>query len=193
MTSTCLQILYGSTTKEALHECEECVIPCPPTLAALCSRPPPLHRPVLCAPNRWSAGGWHLYATHTHIQLVKKTIISSLSTITIRSQHLSRSINKSIKSARSGVRGHKGSGVTQTNCSVERGPCNNTVGGFISGTCANNKHFDPYTNTYDYYTIYTHSRLLQHTHFHTAGGVQWLKRTLLNVHLIKGHSRNEKT
>lgn len=41
---------------------------------------------------------------------------------------------------RLGVRGHMGSGVTETNCS-EAG------GGFISATRANNARFDPYTRT----------------------------------------------
>lgn len=45
------------------------------------------------------------------------------------------------------MRGHTGSGVTETNCSEEGGLCNDPVGGFISATRASNKHFDPYTRT----------------------------------------------
>lgn len=160
------------------NECEWCVIPCPPTAAALCSRLPPLRRPVLCVPNRWSAGGWHLYATHTKIQfylyhqlfffLKKKK--SLLSTIRICSHLLSRRVNTSIDRVRSGVRGHMGSGVTETNCSEEEEPCNDPVGGFISATRANNKHFDPYTRTPTPWIIIQS--------IHTAG-VKWRKTNIV--------------
>lgn len=95
---------------------------------------------------------------------------SLLSTIRICSHLLSRRVNTSIDRVRSGVRGHMGSGVTETNCSEEEEPCNDPVGGFISATRANNKHFDPYTRTPTPWIIIQS--------IHTAG-VKWRKTNIV--------------
>lgn len=88
-------------------------------------------------------------------------------TIRIYVHHPSRGANISIKRVRSGVRGHMGSGVTETNCSEEDRMCNDPVGGCISGTCANNKHFDPYTRTSKTLIIIPTTHTLQIAAMHT--------------------------
>lgn len=77
----------------------------------------------------------------------KNVPILVVSTLRICPHHLSRRVNASIKRVRLGVRGHMGSGVTETNCSKAGGPCKDPVGGFISATRANNARVDPYTRT----------------------------------------------
>lgn len=133
--------------------------------------------------------GTCMHTTHTSIQFMhqKNTGIirvflkkkSPLSTGRICSHNPSGRVNMSIDRLRSGVRGRTGSGVSETHCSEGGGPCNDPVGGFISATRGSNNHFDPYTNTRIYYTIYTHCRFLQRTHFHTAGRVKWRKTDYL--------------
>lgn len=110
--------------------CEEGVLPCPPTPAAPCSRLPPSHRPELCVPNRWSAGGWRLCAAH------KFHSPSALGAVRIRSHLHSRGVDTRIDTGGSGVRGHMGSGVTETHCSEEEEPCDGPCRGFhICNAC----------------------------------------------------------
>ena len=89
---------------------------------------------------------------------------------------------------RLGVRGHMGSGVTETNCSEAGGRCNDTAGGFISATRAFNTHFDPYIRTpppigllYNLYTLQvvagggplTHTHNTHFTQQEGSNGAKW--------------------